>query len=140
MTADGGQVTRISDPAGNALNQSWSPDDQLISYQSNMDGDDDIYVYDAQTGNTRKMTENTIDDYAPTWVCDAPMIVFTSNITDDPNLFEAPALPMEAPGIDVMRQAEQLTFVPEADQFPLDSPAEENASRQDSLPSPVKNR
>lgn len=138
--ADGAQVTRVSDPAANALNHSWSPDGQLIGYQSNMDGDDDIYVYEQQTQATRKLTENTIDDYAPTWVCNAPVIVFTSDITEDSNLFEAPALPIEAQPINVQTEASQLTFTLSSDQYPLDSPSEENASREESLPSPVKNR
>lgn len=140
MNADGTDVTRVSDPAGNALNQSWSPQDQLIAYQSNLDGDNDIYVYEVETGITRLMTDNTIEDYAPTWVCDSTMIVFTSDVTGDANLFESPALPIDAPAIIVEQEASQLTFVPESDQYPLDAPSEENASRQDSLPSPVKNR
>jgi len=140
MNADGTDVTRVSDPAGNALNQSWSPQDQLIAYQSNLDVDNDIYVYEVETGITRLMTDNTIEDYAPTWVCDSTMIVFTSDVTGDANLFESPALPIDAPAIIVEQEASQLTFVPESDQYPLDAPSEENASRQDSLPSPVKNR
>jgi TolB protein len=140
MDADGANVTRISDPAGNALNHSWAPDDQLIGYESNMDGDDDIYVYDLGTETTRKVTENETDEYAPTWVCGAPVLVFTSNVTEDSNLFQASALPIEAASIDVMGEAQQITFDPESDQFPLDSPSEENASRSNSLPSPVKNR
>jgi Tol biopolymer transport system component len=130
MNADGSDVTRISDPAGNALNPAWSPDDRLIAYQSNLDGDDDIYVYQVSSKLTRHLTDNTIRDYAPTWECNAPLIVFTSNITGDANLFSAPALPIEAPAILVERQAAQLTFDPASDQYPLSSPREEDASRE----------
>lgn len=140
MNADGSDPTRISDPAGNALNHAWSPENQLIGYQANLDGDDDIYVYEMASGTTRQLTNNTVDDYAPTWICGMQEIVFTSNITDDPNIFEAPALPIDDPSIDVLADASQLTVVPAFDQYPMDTPAEENASREESVPSPVKNR
>jgi Tol biopolymer transport system component len=140
MDADGSGVTRVSDPAGHALNQSWSPDDQLIVYQSDLDGDNDIYVYDVATQTTRLVSDNTIEDYAPTWFCTGPVIVFTSDVTGDSNLFSTAALPIAAAPIIVEDEAAQLTSFPEADQYPLDAPAEENASRQDSLPSPVKNK
>lgn len=140
MNADGSAVTRVSDPAGQALNQSWSPDDQLIAYQSDLDGDNDIYVYDVATQTTRLVSDNTIEDYAPTWFCTGPVIVFTSDVMGDSNLFSTAALPIAAPPIIVEEEAAQLTSFPEADQYPLDSPAEENASRHESLPSPVKNK
>ena len=60
-------VQRISDPSGDASNHVFSPDDTLIAYQSNLDGDDDVYVYEVASGLTRLVTDNTIRDYAPTW-------------------------------------------------------------------------
>lgn len=140
MSADGSNVTRISDAAGYATNHAWSPDSSLIAYQSNLDGDNDIYVYDMAAQTTRLVTDNSEEDYAPTWVCDAPMLVFTSDVTDDPNLFSTSALPIDAAAINVAAEASQLTFDPESDQYPLDSPSEENASRQESFPSSVKNK
>lgn len=140
MNADGSDVERISDTGGYALNHAWSPDGRLIAYQSNLDGDDDIYVYDLDTGTTRLLTDNTIEDYAPTWFCYSPVLVFTSDVTGDSNLFSNPALPIDAPPILVENEASQLTFAPEADQYPLAMPPEENASRGDQLPSPLKNK
>jgi hypothetical protein len=49
-------------------------------------------------------------------------------------------LPIEASAINVEAEASQLTFDPESDQYPLDSPSEENASRQESFPSSMKNK
>lgn len=140
MDADGGNVRRISDPEGNAVNPALSPDDRLIAYNSNLDGDDDIYIYDIETGMTRLLTNNDIPDYAPTWWCDAPVVVFTSDITEDPNLFDAPALPIDDDPILVERDAGQLTFASASDRYPQNTPPEESASRQESFPSPVKNK
>jgi Tol biopolymer transport system component len=134
MNADGSNVQPISDPAGNADNQVWSSDDTLIAYQSNLGGDNDIYVYELATGKTRLVTNNTIEDYAPTWFCDAPIIIFTSDVTGDANLFSTPALPMDAAAIQVDREASQLTTEPDSDLFPESVPPEENASREGNIP------
>ena len=140
MNADGSDVRAISDPNGDALNQAFSPDDSLIAYQSNLDGDSDIYVYRFAGKQTRKVTDNNISDYAPTWFCNAPTVIFTSDITQDSNVFDTSALPINAPPINVETQASQLTNEPKSDQYPQDSPSEENASREGALPRPAKNK
>jgi hypothetical protein len=122
------------------MNVSVSPDSQLVAYQSNLDGDNDVYIYEFATGETRLLTDNEIEDYAPTWWCDAPVVVFTSDVTEDPNIFDAPALPIDGGPILVDQEAGQLTFDPAFDQYPENTPPEENASRQDTLPSPIKNK
>ncbi len=146
MDADGGNVTRISDPAADASNHVWSSDDQLLAYQAfGADGEDmDVYVYDFASGQTRLITDNDVPDYAPTWYCDGHTLVFTSDVLADEehpansNLFATNADPVDAPPIDVATEAQQLTSELDADQYPEDTPAEENASRQGALPSPPK--
>jgi len=146
MNADGTEIKRVSDPAGDATLQVWSDDDALIAYQSNLDGDLDIYVYEVATEQTRLVTDNDIADYAPTWYCDGHTVVFTSDIlkadefSPDSNIFSTPADPITAPAIKVEDEAAQLTDSPDADQYPQDSPAEENASRERRLPSPEDHR
>jgi Tol biopolymer transport system component len=139
MNADGTDVQPISDPNGDASLHVFSPDDTLIAYQSDLDGDLDIYVHQFSSGQTRLVTDNDIPDYAPTWWCESNILIFTSDITGDSNIFETPALPIEAEPILVETEATQLTDHPDSDQYPQSSPAEENASRQRSLPSRPKN-
>ncbi|NLF77069.1 MAG: hypothetical protein GX573_15330, partial [Chloroflexi bacterium] len=140
MDVDGANVQAVSDLTADATNHVWSDDDKLIAYQSDLDGDLDIYVFEVETGQTRLVTDNDIPDYAPTWWCQSPILIFTSDITDDSNIFETPALPIDADPIDVLREAGQLTTDEESDQYPENTPSEENASRQQSLPSPAKNK
>jgi Tol biopolymer transport system component len=143
MNADGSSPVAITDPAANARNHAWSPDDELIAFDSNLDGDYDVYAYAFETELTRLITDNVIDDYAPTWYCDSTIVVFTSNISEIPqnsNLFDTNALPIEAPAIDVETEANQLTFDEESDQYPQNTPNEEMASRQETFPSPQKNK
>ncbi|MCQ3930758.1 MAG: hypothetical protein DPW16_09900 [Chloroflexi bacterium] len=138
MNADGTNVQLISDVAGDATNAVFSPGDEVIAYQSDVDGDLDIYIYELSSGKTRLLTDNAIPDYAPTWYCESTTIVWTSDVTGDPNIFSVEALPIDAPALKVETEAAQLTTDPNADQYPQNAPAEENASRQRSLPSAEK--
>ena len=133
MNRDGTGVTRISDPAGRALNPVWSPDNTLIAYQSNLDGDMEIYVYEVASGTTRKLTDNLVDDYAPTWLCNGPILVFTSDVDGNPNLFSAPALPMEAAPVVVHLQASRMTTDSAVDRYPVNTPGWSHASLPDVL-------
>jgi Tol biopolymer transport system component len=133
MNADGSGLIRISDVRGDATNPSGSSDDRLIAYQSALDGDLDIYVYEVGTGITRKLTDNAVADYAPTWLCDSSTVIFTSDVDGNPNLFDADALSINAP-LDVPTEAQRLTTAPEADIYPENAHREENASREGQLP------
>jgi tricorn protease-like protein len=138
MNIDGSEKTLISDKAGSASNHTWSPDDKLIAYQSNLDGDLDVYVYELETGKTRLVTDNSIADYAPTWLCDARTVVFTSDVLVDANIFNTPAVPMEAEPILVDKEASQMTFDPHQDVYPENTPSEENASQEGNVPPKIE--
>ncbi len=129
MNADGSNVTAISDPSMSAINQSWSPDSTLLAYQGQNGADLGVYVYQLSTTKTRRVTDTSSVNYAPTWYCNSATLVFNSNVTGDPNLFLTQVLPIDASPIRVDTQAQQLTSVKNAAaQFAEDSPHEENAS------------
>ena len=134
MGADGSNLTRISTVGGDATNQSWSTDDSMIAYQSDLDGDLDIYVYQLSTGITRKLTNNNIPDYAPTWKCNTTTVIFTSDVSGNPDIYDANALPIKAAAISVAQDATRLTTEPADDIYPENSPVEENASREGKFP------
>ena len=111
MNADGSDPEPISNPTGAATNAVWSSDGQLIAYQSNLDGDLDIYIYDTASRQTRKLTDNTANDYAPNWRCGQSTLIFNSDVNGDPNLFQVAALPIDAAPVAVEADiADQLTF------------------------------
>jgi len=139
MNADGLDIQPLSDPAGYAKDHGISPQGDYIAYTSNIDGDNDIYVYEMASKLTRQVTDSIEDDYAPTWYCGDTNLAFTSQVTANADLFSASALPINAPPIAVMTGANQLTTSEANEQYPMLSPAEENASRTQILPSPVTN-
>jgi len=130
MDADGQNVEAITGPDEDATNAAWSPDNRLIAYQSDADGDLDIYIYEVATRTTRQLTDNSIPDYAPSWWCAPDRVLFTSDIAGNPDIYEADAAPMDVPALRVEDEADQLTFENSMDIYPQASPAEENASRE----------
>jgi Tol biopolymer transport system component len=134
MDSDGQGAQRITPLDGDATNHAWSPNGQYIAFQSDLDGDLDVYIYDVATGQIRLLTDNDIDDYAPTWRCDSVHVVFTSDVTGNPDIFEAEATPIQDPPTLVDTDAEQLTFELSQDVYPKQMPGEENASREGADP------
>ena len=140
MNRDGTDLLQISDPNGQATLPVFSPDDTLLAYQSDLNGTLDIYVYEFETGTTRRVTENASPNYAPTWYCDAPQLILTSDVTGDANLFTTPALPIDAAPVTLTNgDGVQLTTNEMADQHPQNVPSEENASRERSVVAPPRN-
>jgi Tol biopolymer transport system component len=130
MNTDGTNAHAITTPEENATNGVWSPSGRFIAYQSDLDGDLDIYVTEVATGALRKLTDNDIADYAPTWLCGDDRVMFTSEIMNEPDIFEQDVLPLDAPAVHVEEESDQMTFIDANDIYPSNSPSEENASRE----------
>lgn len=130
MNANGTNKRAITTPDADATNAAWSPFDRYIAYQSDADGDLDIYVYELATGDTRHLTDNAVPDYAPTWRCSEEEVVFTSDVEGDPNIYEALVQPIPDGPILVEEDAAQFTFEAFNDIYPQSFPPEENASRE----------
>ena len=58
---------------------SWSPDGQSVAFQSEDDGNEDIYVANADGSGRRNLTRNEAWDFGPTWSPDGRKIAFASN-------------------------------------------------------------
>jgi Tol biopolymer transport system component len=58
---------------------SWSPDGQNIVFQSNRDGNQEIYTMSADGSNPTRLTKNTDRDGMPSWSPDGSRIIFSSN-------------------------------------------------------------
>jgi len=52
---------------GHDRNPSWSPDGKRIAFESNRDGNWEIYVMNANGRNQRRLTNNPALDFSPVW-------------------------------------------------------------------------
>ena len=85
-----------------------------IAYASDIDGDFDIWLVNADGSNPRQLTENTVMDGSPAWSPDGSRIVFVSNRDGNNEIYS-----MKADGSEVRR----LTNTPDASEsFPAWSP------------------
>jgi len=139
--ADGKNAKTISVGKGTTLNHSWNSNSDLIAYQSNMMGQNDVYVYQLSTGKTRLVTDasDKVAHYAPTWYCNSTTLIFTSDVTGNANIFSTDGS-VDLPPIKVATQASNLTNITKfqahyAENFP---PQEEEGSRLILEPAPSK--
>jgi Tol biopolymer transport system component len=73
--------TTMLNPEGYSEFPRWSPDGTKIAFQTNRDRNFEIYVMDADGGNTRRLTKNYYSDQFPTWSPDGAKIAFSSMAT-----------------------------------------------------------
>ena len=66
---------------------SWSPDGNNIVFDSNRDGDLELYVISAGGGQATQLTSNETMDAFPSWSPDGNNIVFQSDRFGSPQLF-----------------------------------------------------
>ncbi len=60
-------VTRLTVDPGQDLRPAWSPDGTRIAFDSNRDGNVEIYVIDASGLNVTRITNSPRSSSAPTW-------------------------------------------------------------------------
>jgi TolB protein len=80
MNADGSSQQRLMSLSGSE--PAWSPDGARIAFTSTRDGNDNIYVMNADgTGQTR-VTADGADEYEPTWAPDGSRLAFIADLND----------------------------------------------------------
>jgi Tol biopolymer transport system component len=73
-----GSPVQLTDTAFSERGPAWSPDGTEIAFVSDQDGNQEIYVMDADGTNTRRLTFNAVSDFSPAWSPDGSKIAFSS--------------------------------------------------------------
>jgi Tol biopolymer transport system component len=63
----GDNVVRLTNTSASDYDPSWSPDGSRIAFLSDRDGNNEIYVMDADGGYQVNLTQNAADDIMPDW-------------------------------------------------------------------------
>jgi Tol biopolymer transport system component len=80
MGADGSAPTRVTNaPNAQNYNPSWSADSKRLTFQSNRDGNDDVYAINVDGSGLMRLTNHAASDGHPTWSPDGKRIAFESN-------------------------------------------------------------
>jgi Tol biopolymer transport system component len=85
IEADGSGLTAITDSAD--YEPSWSPDGSRITFTSKRDGNDEIYVMNANGSGQVRITDLSSSDAGPDWSPDGSKIAFTSNRGENYDLY-----------------------------------------------------
>lgn len=101
MQADGtGREDLTEDSAANEGSPAMSPDGRHIAFESDRDGNVEIYVMNRNRTDVRRLTHDAAEDRSPAWSPDGSRIAFTSDRGGrvSPDLYT-----MKADGSDVQR-------------------------------------
>ena len=88
MDADGGdQHKLVSTPGGLCMGPVWSPDRARIAFFSNVDGNFELYIVNADGTDLTNLTNNPANDSRPSWSPDGKRLVFVSDRDDGENIY-----------------------------------------------------
>ncbi len=111
MNADGSGSRIISD-ASVPLSRpvlspaKWSDDSQLLAYQGYAGT---IYILQLESYLTRRLNTDAVFLSSPSWLCGSTEITFIGNFEGIPYLYSTPALPISAPPLDSITEANRLS-------------------------------
>ena len=75
----------------------FSPDGTRIAFSSNRDGNNEIYVMNADGSNVRRLTSHRSIDTTPTWSPSGTHVAFVSERGGNPNIWRVDAQGLEQP-------------------------------------------
>jgi Tol biopolymer transport system component len=93
MRPDGSDRRRLTEaPTGSHLQPRWSPDGRRVVFTNDRDGDEELYVINADGSGMKAITDNGLNDWDPGWSPDGRKLVFARTVGNrQPEIFIANA-------------------------------------------------
>lgn len=79
MRIDGSERRRLTTDPGRTYGLDWSPDGRYLSYNTEVDGNADVYLFEPATGKHRRLTTDPGYEHLPRWSPDGTFLIFTSD-------------------------------------------------------------
>ncbi len=79
--------TRLTEAKGDNLRCDWSPTSNTIAFGSSRDGNEEIYVMDADGSDPGRLTDAPGADANPAWSPQGDRIAFESNRDGNPEVY-----------------------------------------------------
>src|SRR5213083_90611 len=77
---NGDLIKEIKFPSlGEIFNPTWSPDGKMIAFSAQVGGVTDLFVYDLDSGQQRRLTNDAYADLEPAWSPDGSVIAFVTD-------------------------------------------------------------
>jgi Tol biopolymer transport system component len=122
IDVDGDNKIQITDGDGDTNHHAWSPDGTRLAYQSDRNGNVDIYSFDLRDNQEYRVTDSEGRDVGPTWDCSGINLSYTAEQDDSSDIYR------------VFWKGGASSFLtnhPAVDQWSEWSPAKETASRDE---------
>jgi dipeptidyl aminopeptidase/acylaminoacyl peptidase len=88
VNADGTNSRRgVIDSGPGDVDPAWSPDGRRLAFTSFRDGNEEVYVWDAETGGQTRVTFNPARDHDPTWSPDGTRLAFAREENGNEDLY-----------------------------------------------------
>ena len=85
---------------GRTYGLDWSPDGRYLSYNTDVGGNADVYVYDTESGEHTRLTTHPAEDHLPRWSPDGRFLVFTSDRTGAERIYR---MDVDGGGLEMIR-------------------------------------
>src|SRR6185503_1321065 len=114
INADGTGRTQLTDNPAEDFDPVWSPDGTQIAFRTHRDGDEEVYLMNADGSNQRNLSNAPNDgDYSPAWSPNGEWIAFMSDRAGNNNIWV-----IRPDGSDLR----QVTDIPGISEYPTWSP------------------